>query len=63
MSILDKVKNQVVIAILKKLVSKYFDDLKVAGYNLSVVADDKFYKIEAQLPKESINNLIKKIQK
>lgn len=59
----DKLKNQVTLAILKTIVAKYFDNLKVKGYELSVVDEKGCYKIEAKLPKDSINNLINKIKK
>lgn len=63
MPLYDKLKNQAVMSILKIIVSKYFNDLKVKGYKLEVSDDNQCYKIVAQLPKESINNLVNKIKK
>lgn len=60
---LEKLKTQIAMAILKSIVSKYFNDLKVAGYKLSVSDDKECYKIEAKLPKASIDNLLNKYKK
>lgn len=55
------IKQKVVTVILRSLVAKYFDNLKILGYEINVVADKDSYKITAKLPKQSIDNLINKI--
>ncbi|MBR2240842.1 MAG: hypothetical protein IJ890_05635 [Clostridia bacterium] len=59
----DKITNKVTMIILKTIISRYFDNLKVAGYKLSVSEEKDSYKIEANLPKQSINNLVNKFKK
>ena len=59
----ENLTSKVTMAILKTIVARYFDNLKVAGYKLSVTEEKGCYKIEAKLPKESINNLISKFKK
>lgn len=60
---LESLKNKFVLALLKSLVSKYFNDLKIKGYELSVKLEKETYIINAQLPKTSIDSLINKIKK